>query len=193
MLVTFEEIDGSGKSTLVRKIHQREDVKNTIKTKEPTDNKIGELLRRHLVTPEFSPQAELNLFIADHAEHLDKSVAPAIKSGEIVLCDRYIDSRCAYQASSFEHETDDPLRYIQQLHEPWTIIPDLTILLDIEPKTALERLNTEEKFETQNQLMVIRSNYLELSNRHPNRIKIINGNQKPEDVYNDAIQLIQNC
>jgi len=181
MLVTIEGIDGTGKTTLKESLTSPDvgtTPENLYKTQEPTEGPIGELLRSHLSKGTFATEAELHLFIADHANHLQQ-IKAELEKGKIVICDRYIDSRCAYQAPGIEDQYDNPLGHIYGLHQPWTIEPDLTILLDADPKVAVDRLDTDDKFEREETLSRIRENYLELKKRHE-RIKMIDTCELPE-------------
>jgi len=194
-LVTIEGIDGSGKSTLAEQLTAQDlgiNPDQLLKTREPTKEDIGQLLRSHLIGDSFNTIAELHLFLADHADHLERTVKPALAENAPILCDRYFDSRCAYQASGMEKIAEDPLSHIHDLHQPWTVTPDLTLLLDVDPERALERLDTDDKFETISALEEIRENYLTLAKRYPTRIKIIDANGSPTETRENAINTINN-
>jgi len=192
-LITIEGIDGSGKSTLVDELSASDiglDPDRLCKTREPTNDAIGRLIRDQLAEDSFGTLAELHLFIADHAHHLETTINPAIQAGNTVLCDRYMDSRIAYQAVGLEDVSDDLLTYIYNLHQPWTKNPDLTILIDTDPTTAIDRLSTAEKFETMSLLEKIRENYLELARRHSHRFEVVDGNQSPKALQEETAAII---
>lgn len=193
-LVTIEGIDGSGKSTLAKQLHDINHIggfENTAKTKEPTDDDIGKLLRTHLREDRFSTLSELHLFIANHAEHIEQTIRPALTEDKLVICDRYIDSRCAYQAPKMEDFVSNPLEYIYDLHQPWTVTPDITILLETDPEIAVDRLHTKEKFETKSQLETIQQNYRELANRHQDRFHVVDANGTETETLTSAIEIIE--
>ena len=193
-LITLEGIDGSGKSTLVDALSASDiglEPEQLCKTQEPTDDSIGRLIREQLSDDSFGTLAELHLFIADHAHHLNTTIDPALQDGKTILCDRYFDSRIAYQAVGLNGIGGDLLTYIYDLHRPWTKDPDLTILIDTDPAVAIDRLSTAEKFEIATVLEEIRENYLELAKRHGHRFEVVDGNQSPEAVKEEASAIIQ--
>jgi len=192
-LITIEGIDGSGKSTLVDALSATDigiEPDRLCKTREPTNDAIGRLIREQLADDSFSTISELHLFVADHAHHIETTINPALENGTVVLCDRYLDSRIAYQAVGLEGISEDLLDYIYDLHQPWTKNPDLTLLIDTDPTTAIDRLSTAEKFETMSLLEKIRENYIELARRHEDRYEIVDGDQSPETVKQEVASII---
>ncbi len=187
-LVTVEGIDGSGKSTLVDSLQNTvfENNNSVTFTREPTSSKSGELLREILSKDNASDFTELFLFMADHASHVDKTVKPALQEGEIVVCDRYLDSRCAYQGYTLEDELENPIEFVYELHSEWSMIPDCTILLDIDAETAVSRTAQSEKYEVEEQLKSIRRNYQQLVALDPDRFVIIDASQSIESVLNEV-------
>ena len=163
ILITFEGIDGSGKSTaltdLARWISAEEEEEEEggpfrgrefLFTAEPTDGEEGRLLRERLKGPrtaegrEPGPRGsegleELFLFLADHARHLREVVVPALNRGMVVISDRYSDSRIAYQGAALRGIVPGPMEWVGALHRPWSVVPDKTILFRIDPAQAVER------------------------------------------------------
>lgn len=199
MLVTLEGIDGAGKSTIWENIKpgdfglQPEEITFT---REPTDNDSGRLLREHLKTDEESPMTELFLFMADHANHVDSTIKPALTDSTLVISDRYIDSRCAYQGYSLRDLHPYPVEYVYNLHEfekelNWTVWPTVTVFIDVPVEVALNRLGTEEKFETEKRLTKIKENYEYLIEKDPERFKRVDGTQDIDGVTESVIECIQ--
>lgn len=161
ILITLEGIDGTGKSTVASKLalllskhcleESEPDVatpsdRQFVFTAEPTDGEIGRLLRKHQMTSK--PQIgikdlegiqELFLFMADHADHLARIVIPALMQGCVVISDRYTDSRVAYQGVMLENTVPEPIKWIREMHQPWSVSPNLTFLFTMDPGEAYLR------------------------------------------------------
>jgi dTMP kinase len=196
--ITFEGIDGSGKSTLISAIKERL-LKRGIKeekiliTKEPGGTEFAELLRDVLAKKvDREPLAELFALLSARYDHTKRKIIPALREGKIVICDRYSDSTFAYQVfgKGLEYYLVTHLNKIASLK----LKPDLTILIDLDPKIALERLKDKrdhyeslglEFFER------VRYGYLALAKRAKKRIKVIDGSRSFEDVLNDAWSYVE--
>ncbi len=144
-LITIEGIDGAGKSTQVERLAAalRGDGHRVIATREPGATALGRELRRLVLGRELAlaPDAELLLFLADRAEHVATVIAPALRDGAIVLCDRFSDSTLAYQG--YGREAD--LARIKRWNDESSagIVPDLTVLLDCPIALGAERRHRE--------------------------------------------------
>ena len=138
LLITIEGIDGSGKSSLVASLAASLADLAPVMTREPGETWIGNSVRR-AIAEEIDPVAEALLFVADHAVHLATVVRPALEKNQLVISDRYTDSRYAYQQVTLEGLVPDPLAWLRQVHTGWTIVPDLTFLLVLPIETALFR------------------------------------------------------
>jgi dTMP kinase len=181
MLVTLEGLDGSGKTTVWESL--REVYPDAVFTREPTDSWYGEAVARSIDADDADPLAELFLYTADHADHLSRVVRPALADGDLVVSDRYSDSRYAYQGATLaDSAVDDPLDYIQSVHEPFTRQPDLTVYLDIDPETAAERSGKTNKFEQTDYLERVRANYERLIDSDPERFVRVDATQSPDAV-----------
>ncbi|TQQ81092.1 dTMP kinase [Halonotius terrestris] len=182
MLVTLEGLDGSGKTTVWESL--RETYPDAVFTREPTESWYGDAVYRSIDADDADPLAELFLYTADHADHLSRVVRPALADGDLVVSDRYSDSRYAYQGATLaDSDIDDPLAYIQSVHEPFTRQPDLTIYLDINPETAAERSGKTNKFEQSDYLQRVRENYERLIDADPERFARIDATQSPAAVF----------
>src|SRR6056297_4102367 len=157
MLVTLEGLDGSGKTTVWESL--QETYPDAVFTREPTESWYGDAVYRSINADDADPLAELFLYTADHADHLSRVVRPALADGQLVISDRYSDSRYAYQGATLAGEVDEPMAYVQSIHEPFTRTPDLTFYLDLDPETAAERSGKTNKFEQATYLERVSENY----------------------------------
>lgn len=187
-LVTIEGIDGSGKTTVSAAL--QETYPDAVGTCEPTDSWYGEAVHRSLADDESDPIAELFLYTADHADHLSRVIRPALSAGRLVIADRYSDSRYAYQGASLEGEILRPVEYIRGIHQPFTIAPDRTLYLDIDPETGAARSGANNKFEQAEFLTAVRANYETLIDLEPERFVRIDASRPPEDVMASAERAI---
>ena len=190
MLVTLEGIDGSGKTTTISSL--QEAYPTAVYTLEPTDSWYGDAVRNSINTNNADPLAELFLYVADHAYHLQTTVIPALDDGKLVISDRYIDSRYAYQSASLDGILEDPLSYIEKIHQPWTILPDLTLYFDIPPELGAQRSGSTNKFEQTSFLEKVHENYEKIISKHPHRFIRIDATLPPEDMAQIAVKSIAN-
>lgn len=147
LLVTFEGTEGSGKSTLIREVAARLSKDAFVMTREPGGSPIAEKIRGLILDEAVDPLAELFLYEAARAEHMAKTVTPALKQGKLVLCDRFTDSALAYQG----YARGLPWKTVKQLNHIATggIQPNLTVLLDIDPAVGLGRARVLTRFEAE--------------------------------------------
>ncbi|PSQ50040.1 dTMP kinase [Halobacteriales archaeon SW_7_65_23] len=194
MLLTLEGLDGSGKSSCIDALRNASAVPDdTVFTREPTESWYGEAVRRSIADDQADPLAELFLYTADHAAHLSETVRPALDRGDVVISDRYSDSRFAYQGATLAdaYEFADPLAFVREIHEPWTRPPDATIYLDIDPETAAERSGATNKFETASYLESVRENYERLIDHERERFVRIDTAEPLEDVAAQVIDAVE--
>lgn len=178
LLVTLEGIDGCGKSTQVEVLRNRMSQKGIdhIMVREPGGTAVGENTRQILLNNEYSPslQSEIFLYMAARSELTGQVIRPALKSGQLVLCDRFTDSTLAYQG----YGGGADLEMIRNLSSIATggIIPDLTILLDLPVEDAIGRRETlADRMESKDISFHqrVRSGYLAIACNEPGRIKIV--------------------
>ncbi|GAB3668231.1 dTMP kinase [Halopiger thermotolerans] len=190
MLVTLEGLDGSGKTTVWEALRER--YPEAVFTREPTDDSwYGEAVYRSIEDDDADSLAELFLYTADHAAHLSRVIEPALERDDLVISDRYSDSRFAYQGATLadserDYGLEDPLEYVVDVHEPFSITPDLTIYLDLDPETAAERAGATNKFEHADYLADVRANYERLIEREPERFVRVDATQEPDAVLEDV-------
>jgi dTMP kinase len=188
LFVTFEGVDGSGKSTQARILaaYLRENGVDTVETREPGGSTGAEEIRRLLVEGEpgrWSPETEILLFNAARRDHLEKTINPALRAGKTVICDRFADSTRVYQGAARAElrEVVDTLHSLMIGREP-----DLTFVIDIDPEIALgrglARNSGEDRFENLGLgfQQALRDGFLKLAADFPQRFVVING-QRPED------------
>ena len=201
LFITFEGGDGSGKSTQVNLLKDYLENLNfeTIKTREPGGTPSAEILRDLLTTGEvekWTPMSEALLMWASRYEHLIQVIEPALNSGKNVICDRFYDSTYAYQGVAHNLGIDkmEKLKKIVI----GDIEPDVTFVLDIDPKVglkrSLDRSNQENRFESYNIDFhnKIRSAFLEIAKKNKNRCVVVDASLNEQEINNLIITVIDN-
>ena len=164
--VTFEGIDGSGKSTISKLVYERlqsEGIK-VVLTVEPTDTEVGRFVQQCIQT-NGDPYVTAFAFIADRIQHCHQ-IREWLSQGYVVLCDRYADSTYAYQGAQLEEEVRSPIRWLQELSHDRILVPDRTFVFVVDPKTALARIQHRKAlipFERIAFLEKVQKNYLRLA------------------------------
>jgi dTMP kinase len=187
MLITLEGIDGSGKTTAWEALRESRPARETVFTREPTESWYGEAVQRSIDDDDADPMAELFLYTADHADHLARVVRPSLDDGNVVISDRYSDSRYAYQGATLAEHLDRPMEYVRDVHEPFTRPPDATLYFDVPPEVGAERAGATNKFEAADYLERVSANYERLIETEPERFVRIDATQSPAAVEN-AVQ-----
>ena len=199
IFITFEGIDGSGKSTQVKYLANRLMTlgREVVLTREPGGSTGAEEIRSLVLegAPErWSAETEILLFTAARRDHMEKLILPALEDGKIVICDRFADSTRMYQGLTRGdlRATVDSLTDLMIKRQP-----DLTILIDLDPELGHQRAkarNTkEERFEDFGVDLQrrMRAGFLQLAEEFPGRIRIVNGNQSVEDLSEDIYGVVQ--
>ena len=201
MFITFEGIDGCGKSTQIAIFEAmlKERGISLVITQEPGGTKIGEAIRKILLDVENTqliPLAELFLYEADRAQHVSEVIKPALKAGKWVVCDRYFDATTVYQGVVLGHQEKliEQLNLEASLH----IEPDITFLLDCPAEVGLKRIETrrmnneKDRFErkTLDFHTKIRYGYLALANMHNKRFTIIDSTLSRDRVASKIREVI---
>ncbi len=197
MFISFEGIEGAGKSTAMTLLAEALRLRghDVVETREPGGCALGRLLRPILLDARaggLSSRAELFLFLADRAQHVHSQIRPALEAGSVVLCDRFTDSTIVYQGAGRGLDPD-ALRRINLL-ATGGLSPDLTFLLDLPVPLGLERAGirnrregtviSEGRFDSEslNFHERIRQGYLDLAGEEPRRIAIVDARQSPDDI-----------
>ena len=194
--ITFEGVDGAGKSTHIDEVISFLESQNISvkRTREPGGTKLGEKLRELLLHDEMDPETETLLMFAARRQHIAEVIKPALDEGVFVVSDRFTDATYAYQYGGKQVAYSK----IQTL-EAWVhpdLKADLTLLFDLPVEISIDRLKknrTPDKFEKESEAFFnrLRNVYLDLARQHPNRYKIINANQPIETVSHDVIEAIK--
>ena len=164
--ITFEGIDGSGKSTVSKVVYDKlkSDGLNVVLTYEPTDSTIGKFVQKCIKTGD-DPFVTAFTFIADRIQHC-KKIKQWIDDGKIVLCDRYAESTYAYQGAQLENTINNSIKCLQDLSKDRILIPDRTFLFVIHPNDSLARIQNRDElipFEQLSFLKKVHKNYLAVS------------------------------
>ena len=186
LFISFEGIDGSGKSTQVKLLAEK--FTDPVITREPGGSPGAEEIRALLLTGDtdrWSAETEILLFTAARRDHLETTIQPALSAGRTVICDRFADSTRVYQGAT----RGDLRATVDTLHTAMIgREPDLTIIIDMEPATALARGlargSGEDRFEDMGLGFqeTLRHGFLSLAKAHPNRCVLIDGNRDPAAV-----------
>ncbi len=198
MFITFEGVEGSGKTTQIEKIKSYlvEKGFNCLVTREPGNTDIGKKIRSILLDPlnkNLVPLSELFLYAADRAQHLKEKVLPALSSGDIVICDRFFDATTVYQGYARGIDLD----LINSIHDLVLqgLKPDITFLFDLNPETGLKRAWSqldsgsrtakESRFEEEALSFhnKVRQGYLKIAEENQDRFIIIDAGLSVEEVW----------
>lgn len=194
LFITFEGIEGSGKSTLVYNVARalRLSGHDPVITREPGGTSLGAALRKVLLDPameKIGSMAELMLFAADRAQHVEQVILPALEAGQIVLCDRYSDATIAYQGYGRGLPIEDISAVDSQARRGTA--PHMTVLLDLPVETGLSRAwtrndeasdSSESRIDEEEMAFHKRvgEGYLMLAGREPERFLVLDAREKPQ-------------
>jgi dTMP kinase len=200
MFITLEGIEGSGKTTQMRQLSAYLENRghSCVLTREPGGTVLGEKIRAILLDPasiELVPAAELLLYMADRAQHINSFIKPCLADGKVVLCDRYFDATVVYQGFARGLDT----RLICDLHRIIfdDLKPDITFLLDLAPQIGLarawkqlnngKRSGAESRFEEETIGFheEVRASYLKLARSEPKRFRVVDGSKDEKQVQAD--------
>jgi dTMP kinase len=194
LFITFEGGDGSGKSTQLALLAQwlEESGQTVVVTREPGGTDLGVELRDIVLhrRGEMAPRAEALIYAADRAHHVATKVRPALERGEVVIQDRYIDSSVAYQGAGRVLDGGEVREVSVWATEG--LLPDLTVLLDLDEGTGLQRLGERTKYdrleaEESDFHARVRAGYLALAAEEPDRFLVIDA-REPIDLIAEIIQ-----
>jgi dTMP kinase len=205
MFITFEGIEGSGKTTQIKRLHKvlKERAIPCLLTREPGATKIGLQIRAILLdqkNKKLDPKAELFLYLADRCQHLSEKIQPALSKDRWVISDRFWDATVVYQGMARGLD----LKILNQLR-PWVLgelKPDRTFLLDLPVSIGLarawKRINgsedpkKESRFEKENLTFheKIRRGYLTLARKEPGRIKVIDATFSPDQIHQQIMEVL---
>ena len=202
LFITFEGGEGCGKSTQIAALKARLKAmgKTVVQTREPGGTPLGESVRNLLQYDDagqgMSPEAELLLFAASRAQHVRELIAPAIAEGQIVLCDRFLDSTTVYQgvARAIDSKKVDTINQFAI----GDTNPDLTILIDLPPEIGLARVHARSNGKLDRMekeaiefFQAVRQGYLDLAKSEPKRFLVLDGSQSVEELETQIWQKVE--
>lgn len=207
MLITFEGGEGAGKTTLINRLEKELSLQglHLVKTREPGGSLLSEHIRSWLLNLDFNikvgKKAELLLFLAARAQHLEELIIPALQAKKIVFCDRFNDSTVVYQglARGLGFEKTEALCNLVCDQ----IVPDLTFFLDVDPEIGLERTKRTRKENAHDGEMdrieseglefhkLVQAGFRRLAKENPKRIHTLDANQPEDAVFSQALKVLR--
>lgn len=196
IFITIEGPDGSGKTTILQMLAQNLEREGyaVVATREPGGIEIAEQIRQVILDPEntaMDPRTEALLYAAARRQHLSEKVKPALKSGKVVLCDRFVDSSLAYQGHARGLGIDEVYSINEFAIE--NMMPAMTLYFDVAPEIGLERIGKNKGREVNRLDMEklefhqkVREGYMIIAERFPDRIAKIDASKELEAVYKQA-------
>lgn len=203
LFITVEGPDGSGKTSLVKELsHQLEEILAVplLTTREPGGSQIAEKIREVIIDPshqEMDDRTEALLFAAGRRQHVTEKIRPALEAGQVVLCDRFVDSSIAYQGAGRKIGVKEVASINQFATE--NLVPDLTLYLDVDAQVGLNRIGSKESKREKDRLELeaisfhnrVRAAYLTLLEENPERIQLIDASQTMEAVLKDSLTIVE--
>ena len=197
MFITFEGIEGSGKSTQIQLLKEffEKKAQKAFFTKEPGSSEVGKKIRSVLLNKEnkIFPLTEIFLIFADRVQHVQEIIKPNLNEGKIVISDRYFDSSIAYQGQREGVDKKEIYELINMLDLP---TPDITFLLDLPVDVGLKRAKNRaslDRFESEEISFHegVRQNYLDLQEQNLERIVKIDALQTPDEIFSNILKKIK--
>ena len=201
MFITFEGPDGSGKSTVIKKVYEKliNDGYPIILTREPGGTPFAEKIRNVILDNDntaLDARTEALLYAASRRQHLVEKIRPALKVGKIVLCDRFLDSSLAYQGGGRHLGIENVLNV--NLFATENTYPDLTLFFNISPEEGLKRVSADKKRvadrldnENENFHHDVYNAFLKVVNDNKNRIVVIDATKSVDEVVDSAYKIIK--
>jgi dTMP kinase len=199
LFITLEGVEGCGKTTQIARLAEyfRAQGREVLCTREPGGTPVAEKIRALLLDPahkEMSATAELLLYEAARAQHVDELIRPALEAGRVVISDRFADSTTAYQGAGRGLSSDA----VTPLHALATggLWPDLTVVLDLPAEDGLRRAGRARPSDRLEQEPLdfherVRAEFLEIARREPGRVKVVDASRTPEEVAEAILALIK--
>lgn len=193
--IAFEGGEGAGKSTQEALLAESLTARGhtVVRTREPGGTPAGEQIRHVLLSPQFEgldPRAEALLFAASRGEHVARVIRPALERGDVVICDRYIDSSVAYQGYGRElgpaHVRD------LSLWATGGLLPDLTVVLDVDPEVGLARFAQRDRLEAEplEYHQAVRAGFLALAQAEPDRYLVLDARADVADIASAILERV---
>jgi dTMP kinase len=198
LFITFEGIEGCGKSTQAKKLHDffLEKKIPAILTREPGGTSVGEKIREILIDEKnikLEATTEVFLNFAARLEHVEKLIKPALQDNKIVICDRFFDSTYAYQGNAFALDLSS-IDYVKKM-SIGDFVPDITFLIDVPVYAAFQRINGRAENNRYEKLgfdfhQKVRDGFLNLVKENQ-RIKIIDGTKTSEEIFEEVLSFLK--
>lgn len=201
MFITFEGPDGSGKSTVIKKVYEKliNDGYPIVLTREPGGTPVAEKIRNVILDNDntaLDARTEALLYAASRRQHLVEKIWPALREGKIVLCDRFLDSSLAYQGGGRHLGIENVLNV--NLFATENTYPDLTLFFNISPEEGLKRVSADKKRvadrldnENENFHHDVYNAFLKVVNDNKNRIVVIDATKSVDEVVDSAYKIIK--
>ena len=193
--IVFEGGEGAGKSTQAAALAEllQAQGRSVIRTREPGGTPAAEAIRGILLDPAFAgldDRAEALLFAAARGDHAQRVIRPALRRGEIVVCDRFMDSSMAYQGIARGLGPDVVANL--SLWATDGLVPDLTVVLDIDPQVGLGRVSSPDRLESEplEWHRRVREGFVEIARRDPRRYLVLDAGRPPEDLATEIAQVV---
>jgi len=197
LFITFEGIEGCGKSTQAKLLKEYfiQEGRSVFLTREPGGPKISEKIREILLSvdnKEMLPQTEVLLYMASRSQHTGEWIIPELEKGNIVISDRYYDSTFAYQGAA--RKIDGKLIDTIRRYATFGLVPDITFLVDLPENIGLSRIRDEDADRLEQESMAfhkkVRNGFLNLAEIEPERFVILNGKKSIKEIHIDVIKII---
>ena len=206
LFITFEGAEGAGKTTQIKMLAEyfKRKGEEVVTTREPGGTELAEKLRGivkyYSGAEPMCDQTEVFLFAASRAQHVQQLIRPAVDSGRIVICDRFYDSTLAYQG----YARGQDMKFLRDTvnYAVAGCIPDITFLLDISPEAGFQRVNSRNDSQSKDDRIEkaglefhtkVRNGFLELAEKEPERIKVIDAALSPEEIHKQIVEIIENA
>jgi dTMP kinase len=197
MLITFEGVEGSGKTTQMRRLERalRRQGHRVERTREPDGTALGVAVRRFFERPGLRPEplVEVFLFMAARHQHVKERLGPWLSRGRVVLCDRYTDATVAYQGHGRGVDVD----LIRELnvHATGGVLPDLTLLFDLPPEEGFRRIGRRRLDHFEREKLAfhrrVRRGYLEIHRAEPKRVRLVRAARPADDVAREVRAIVE--
>ncbi len=197
LFITFEGIEGCGKSTQARMLKEFliKAGESVFLTREPGGPKIAEDIREMLLSvnnKEMLPQTEILLYMASRSQHTGEWIIPELEKGKIVISDRYYDSTFAYQGAA--RKIDGKLIDTIRRYATFGLVPDITFLVDLPEEIGLSRIHAKEADRLEQESMEfhkrVREGFLDIAKNEPKRFVVLDGKKSIKEIHNDVISII---
>jgi len=197
LFITFEGMDGSGKSTQHKLCGEyfKSLGREVVSTRDPGGTELGCKIREILLHHDgkIADYCELFLYLADRGQHIEEKIMPALTQGKVVICDRYVDSTAAYQG--FARGLDVEQIFMLNNIVAKSVMPDLTFVFDVDLETSQARVGkNKDRLESEGLEfhLKVKNGFLKLAEIYPERIKVINANLPVEQVFEQVTSILKN-